>query len=145
MHHRDANETRREKASGELQYNAVSCSVQILEATTHKTMVVRLLTSYLTNYRRMTNKICGALLETEGRTHNRRSRVDPGMEMCQCWPASKELHPSILCGYWMQSRRLTKRDDRSGRMVRERENEREREGGCNSILTTRLDGFQRLK
>ena len=47
MHHMDTDKTYREKATQELQKNAMSYIKQILEATAHETIVVKTLTSYL--------------------------------------------------------------------------------------------------
>ena len=47
MHHMDVGEKFREKATQELHKNAMSYIEQILEATSHKTTVVRPSTSYL--------------------------------------------------------------------------------------------------
>ena len=59
----DNNETRREKAKWEPDKNTSCCFEQILEATPHKTVVIRRLASHLTNHPYKTNKTCGAMLE----------------------------------------------------------------------------------
>ena len=63
MHHHYANETHKEKAIWELHKNVMCCFEQILEATPHKTLAIRPLTSHLTNYPSKTNKPRCALLE----------------------------------------------------------------------------------
>ena len=50
MQHMDANETYGEKAWWQLHKNAGSCIEQVLEATPHKTAVVRLPATHHENY-----------------------------------------------------------------------------------------------
>ncbi len=52
MHHMDASETYKEKASCEQHKNATCLFEQILEVTPEKTAAVRPLTSHLTNHPR---------------------------------------------------------------------------------------------
>ena len=66
MHHMYTNETYRKKAGWKLHKNAICYFEQILEATTHKTTVLWLPISHLTNLQHKMNKTCGALLEMEG-------------------------------------------------------------------------------
>ena len=68
------------------------CPEHILEATPHKTVVVRPPTSHLENHPNKTNKICGALLKKQGRTHKWHSLMDLFTWTCQCWLISKNLH-----------------------------------------------------
>ena len=56
MHFIDVNRTNIEKARRNKNKNSESYFEQILEATPHKTLVVRPLTSYLTNYPSKVNK-----------------------------------------------------------------------------------------
>ena len=65
------------KARRKLSKNARRCSEQILEATLHKTAAAGPLTSHLTNHTSKTKKACWPLLEKQGRTHKRRSEMDP--------------------------------------------------------------------
>ena len=69
MQHMDDNKIRKEKAWSEFYKNAARCLGQILGATLYKTVAVRSLTSYLINHLSKTNKMCGTLLEKQGRIH----------------------------------------------------------------------------
>ena len=53
------------------------------------------------NHSSKKNKICGTLLEKQGRIHKWRSSMDPYTWMCQCWPTSKNLFILALCGHRM--------------------------------------------
>ena len=65
MYHMDADKTYREKARRELHKNATSYTEQTLEVTSHETPAVW----PLLNNPNKTKKICGTLLEKQGRTH----------------------------------------------------------------------------
>ena len=56
MHHMDADKACREKAWREYHKNTTSYTEQMLEATSHKTVNVRPLTSYLLNRPKKTDK-----------------------------------------------------------------------------------------
>ena len=63
LHNLELNETLRKKARWEILKNAAYCFVQILEATTHKTVAVQPLAAHLISHPSKKNKICRALLE----------------------------------------------------------------------------------
>ena len=84
----NTNETQKGKAGSELHKNALCYFEQTLEATCHKTAIVQSPTSYLTNHPNKMNKTCKVQFYIDSYT-------------MQCWPTSKDLHISALCGYWM--------------------------------------------
>ena len=77
MHHMDTDKPHWKKVWWELHQSSMSNIEQILGATSHETIAVQLLTSHLKNHSSKTNKTCGTLLERQGRTHKRRSSLDP--------------------------------------------------------------------
>ena len=64
----DAEKTHEEKAKWELRKNATIYIEEILEATPHETTALRSLNSDLENHPNKMIKICGTLLEKQGRT-----------------------------------------------------------------------------
>ena len=71
MHQLDVDKAHGEKAWQQLHKNSTSHIKQILDATSHKTAVVRSPTSHLQNHSNQTNKICRTLLEKYERVNKR--------------------------------------------------------------------------
>ena len=114
--------THREKPGWETNKNATSYFEQLLEVTSHLKNHQRRtsfaghslrnkdelindvllwiptwpLTSHLKNHPSKTNRTCGTLLEKQGRTHKRRSSMDPKRWTYKCWSTSKNLSTSVL-------------------------------------------------
>ena len=103
MHHIDANKTHGEKASGKLHKNAACCFELILEATFHKTAVVRLPTSHITINPSKMNNTSETQLEKLGQTHERCCLIEFYAWTHHYQPTNKDLHKSALCRHWMPS------------------------------------------
>ena len=118
MHHIDVNKIHREKTTWKLHKNAVCYIERILEIAPHKTAAVQPLGSHLRNHSSKTNKTRGALLKKQGRTHKRRSFIDPCIWMCdQC---------RLACTRSVRTQDTATKNCLE-RCMRERERERERE------------------
>ena len=97
MHHLDSNKTHWEKPTCKVHSNATSCFEQILEVKLYKTVIVRPLTSHLTNYETQTKSTCRALPEMHRGTHQWRS-------LAHCYVSLGRLARTYihqLCGYDM--------------------------------------------
>ena len=121
MHHKDANQTHREKATWELHKNATSYLEQFLKATHHETTAVRPHTSHLKNHPNTTNKTCRTLLEKQGRTHKCRSPMDLFKRTCQCLPTGKNLPTTDLQGHRILFGKPARSDGWYGQMMWEKE------------------------
>ena len=118
---------RKTKTRWELHEDTVRYLEQILEAMPHKAAAIQPPTCDLTNHSNKTNKICGTLLEKQGRTHKRRSLIDSYRWRSQCLPTSKDLHQLSTDTRYRRENVLRAMDDWDGRRASERLRERKRQ------------------
>ena len=94
VHHMEAKKMHGDKSRLELYKNALCSSEQILKAAPYKTVVVRPLTSHLTNHSSMTNNTYWVLPDKSGQIHKRCSLLVSHTFKRLSWLTSKDLHTS---------------------------------------------------
>ena len=100
MHYLDANKTAGEEARRQLHKNASSNFEQVLEATPHKTPIIRPPTSHHENYPSLTNQTRRTLLEKQGRAHKWCTTMDPHI-----WPSKSRTSSSRhICSSYVRIR-----------------------------------------